>query len=68
MTPDQRFTLLIAGLGVIFTVMSGLLGLIWRTARASGETATQIRTLVEDVGRLTRALDDHVKWHLTGKR
>jgi hypothetical protein len=67
-TPDQRFTLLITGLGAIFTIMSGLLGLIWRAARASGETAMQIRALVEDVGKVTAALDDHMKWHLANRR
>jgi len=68
MTRDQQFTLLIAGLGLIFAVLSALLGLIWRTGRDAGKIATQIQNIIEDVGRIATSLDEHIRWHLNGAR
>jgi len=63
-TADQKFTLLISGLGLIFIVMSALLGLIWRNGQNTGKVTTQISGLVEDVGRIATAIDEHIRWHL----
>ena len=68
MTADQKFTLLISGLGLIFVVMSALLGLIWRNGQNTGKVTTQISGLVEDVGRIATSLDEHIRWHLNGAR
>ena len=68
MTADQKFTLLIAGLGLIFSVLTVLLGLIWRTGRDAGKIATQIQNIIEDVGRIATSLDEHIRWHLNGGR
>ena len=68
MTADQKFTLLISGLGLIFIVMSALLGLIWRNGQNTGKVTTQISGLVEDVGRIATSLDEHIRWHLNGGR
>ena len=68
MTADQKFTLLISGLGLIFVVMSALLGLIWRNGQNTGKVTTQISGLVEDVGRIATAIDEHIRWHLNGGR
>jgi hypothetical protein len=67
-TPDQRFALLIAGLGVIFAVLSTLLGLLWRSGREAGKVTTQIQNIVEDVGRIATSLDEHIRWHLNGAK
>ncbi len=67
MTADQKFTLLIAGLGLIFSVLTVLLGLIWRSGRTSGQVTTQLQNLVEDVGKIATSVDEHIKWHLGGE-
>ena len=63
MTADQKFTLLIAGLGLIFSVLTALLGLIWRSGRTSGQVTTQLQNLVEDVGKIATSIDEHISWH-----
>lgn len=68
MTTDQWFVLLLSALGVIFTIMSALLTLLWRAGRTSGQVSTQIQHLVEDVASIVRSLDEHIKWHLANKR
>jgi hypothetical protein len=67
-TTDQWFTLLIASLGVIFTIMSALVALLWRSGVAAGRTSTQMQNLVEDVARIADAIDEHIKWHLANRR
>jgi Na+-transporting methylmalonyl-CoA/oxaloacetate decarboxylase gamma subunit len=58
MTPDQRFALLISGIGLLFTMLSALVVLIWKAGGRTGETVAEVK-------RIGTALDQHIQWHIS---
>ncbi len=52
MTTDQRFALLISVLGLIFVVMSGILGFVIKAAIDWGKNTEQLKNVVSDLGDL----------------
>lgn len=68
MSADQRFTLLLIGMGLIFTVLSTAIGLIWRNGKNQGENTQEIKELVKDVADVARSLDKHIQWHMSNRR
>lgn len=69
MTPDQRFSITIAGLGLLWLVMSAVVLLLWRAARTYGVmserqaamAAAQLRTS-DDLTRIALGLDQRILW------
>lgn len=49
MTPDQRFTLIISGLGLLFTIMCVILGVALRAAIKFTRSEDKIADVAEDV-------------------
>ena len=64
MTPDQRFTLLLSGIGLLFLVMSAILGILWKAATNYGRMNANMQDLVGDVNQIGQALDTHIRWHM----
>ena len=48
MTADQRFSLIIAGLGLVFVVMSAILGLVYRAIIRWTKLESKVSDLIED--------------------
>lgn len=60
MTSDQKFTLLISGLGLIFLVMTAILGMIVKATMKWTKTEDTLTNLVDDVRELiVRKDQDH---------
>lgn len=55
MTPDQRFSLIISGIGLIFVILTGMLGLMWKSGNQWGRLTTDVKHLAESIGQI--ALD-----------
>jgi len=51
-TTDQRFSVLIATLGLIFVVMSAILGFVVKVSMTWGKTTEQLQNVVTDLGEL----------------
>jgi len=51
-TTDQRFALLISALGLIFVVMSAILGFVVKAALDWGKNTEQLKNVVADLGEL----------------
>lgn len=70
MTPDQRFSLIIAGLGLVFAVISALITIIWRAGTRQGETTTQIKNISQEIKSAVTDIDRHIQWHIdqSGRR
>ena len=64
MSGDQRFTLVIIGLGLIFTVLTGIASVIWKASGKIGETLSQVKDMQQDISKTSKALDEHMSWHL----
>jgi hypothetical protein len=59
-TADQRFGLILTGLGMVF----GMLGLLWRVAASAGKTLTEVRGHAEDIKKIATSVDRHLQWHI----
>lgn len=68
MTPDQRFTLLILAISLVFTMLCAVFGLLWRAASKAGSTLNEIKGAAEDIKNCQSALDRHIQWHMSGRR
>jgi len=64
MSADQKFTLTISGITLIFLVLTAILALIWRTGNKTGETLNEVKNLANDVKSTQEKLDLHIQWHL----
>jgi hypothetical protein len=64
MTPDQKFTLLLTAMGLLFTMLTLAIGMIWRNGNRQGKQSVELKNLVTDVGQIARDLDRHIQWHL----
>lgn len=52
----------------MFTVLTVILGLIWRVASRQGQTNEKLNNLAADVHDVTVNLDRHIQWHLRSRR
>ena len=52
MTADERFSLIIAALGLIFVVMSSILGFVIKASMSWGKTTEQLQNVVADLREL----------------
>lgn len=68
MTADQRFTLLISALALLFIVMSGILATIWRTGNRWGMLSQQVSEIINNVAKVANNLDTHIQWHIDRNR
>jgi hypothetical protein len=68
MTPDQRFAFIIGAIASVFTIMSVVLGLIYRTGKQTGKTLSEVENLQGDVRRIADSIDTHLQWHLGSNR
>lgn len=57
-------SVIIGGLSLVFLLMSGILGLLWRAAKNAGSMGMEIRSLVESTKNIAEQLDKHIDWHL----
>jgi hypothetical protein len=64
MTSDQRFTLILAGLSLLFAVMCTMLGMIYKNGKRAGEANVQIKFMAESITKIGDNLDKHINWHL----
>ena len=64
MSADQKFTLLLSAIGLLFTMLSVVIGLVWRNGNRAGEATSDLKGLVEDVRKIATDLDAHIKWHM----
>lgn len=64
MTAEQRFALIISGIGLIFAVLCTVAGLLWRVAARTGQTLTEVKNNTEDIKEIATALDRHLEWHI----
>lgn len=61
-TADQRFTLIIAGMALIFAMLSAVIGLLWRAGRNWGVITTQVMHLAESVGQIAIDTNERLQW------
>jgi hypothetical protein len=64
MTADQKFTLLLTSMGLLFTMLSVAIGLIWRNGNKAGRATIAMKGLAEDVKKIAQDLDGHIQWHM----
>lgn len=64
LTADQRFTLIISAIGLVFAVLCTLAGLLWRVAARTGQTLTEVKANTDDIKEIATALDRHIEWHI----
>lgn len=64
MTPDQRFTLIMSGIGLLFTILCVIIGLIWRAATKVGETTSDLKDVALKATECMARLDQHIQWHM----
>lgn len=64
MTAEQRFALIISGIGLIFAVLCTVAGLLWRVAARTGQTLTEVKNNTDDIKEIATALDRHLEWHI----
>jgi hypothetical protein len=64
MTADQKFSLLLTAIGLLFTMLTLAIGMIWRNGNKQGQQTSDIKNLVSDVSQIARDLDRHIQWHL----
>jgi hypothetical protein len=64
MTNDQKFTLLLTAIGLLFTMLSFAIGMIWRNGNKAGKATTIVQGLAEDVKKIGKDLDSHIRWHM----
>jgi hypothetical protein len=64
MTSDQRFTLILTGLSLLFAVMCAMLGMIYKNGKRAGEANIQIKLMGESIRKIGDNLDRHISWHL----
>ena len=57
-------SVIIAAISLIFLIVCGILGLLWKTAREAGRMGEQIKNAVEDSNKTAQALDQHIRWHM----
>jgi Na+-transporting methylmalonyl-CoA/oxaloacetate decarboxylase gamma subunit len=62
MTADQRFTLIIAGLGLVFTVMVAILGMIIGVVRKFTQSEDRLNELVETTRQDRIATNRRLRW------
>lgn len=62
MSADQRFSLLLTALGLLFLVCSALLGLLWRSAVTWGRLTEQVKNLAESVGQIALDTNERLQW------
>lgn len=54
----------VAGLSLLFLVMSAILGLLWKAARNTGAMGVEVKNLAESTKNIAEQLDKHIDWHL----
>lgn len=59
---------IIAGLSLLFVLLSTILTLIWRNGSQTGEILTTLHRAVRDIEDVCKQLDEHIKWHLENRR
>lgn len=62
MTADQRFALIISGMGVLFAIMVAILGLLWRAGNHWGSLTTQVKQLAESIGQIAIDTNERLQW------
>jgi hypothetical protein len=70
-TPTDRFTLLMTGIGLMFTIMSAVLALLWRAGNTWGELTATVKHLAEAFGQFavdTNRRLEHIESHAQIKR
>lgn len=68
MTPDQRFAIIIGAIASMFTILTIVLGLIYRTGKQTGKTLSEVENLQADVKVIAQSIDTHLQWHLGTNR
>lgn len=61
---DQKFTLLLTAMGLLFTMLSLAIGMIWRNGNRAGRATEVTEGLAEDVRKIAADLDGHIQWHM----
>lgn len=64
MTADQRFGLIISGIGLVFGALCAVSGLLWRVASATGKTLSEVKANTDDIKDIATALNRHLEWHI----
>lgn len=62
MTADQRFALIIAGLGLVFAVMSAILGMIVTIVRKFTQSEDRLNELALNSERTQQATERRLRW------
>jgi hypothetical protein len=52
----------IAAVGSLFTVMLGLLGIMWKSAKNSGELTAEVKNIAKSMGEFTAITNDRLQW------
>jgi hypothetical protein len=52
MTPDQKFSLLISGIGLLFVLLSAVLGILVRAGINWGRLTTTVENLGKSIGQI----------------
>lgn len=64
MSPDQRLTIILTCIGLLWVMLVAIVGLIWKNGKRTGEQNTTLTGIAEDVRSTAGALDKHIQWHL----
>jgi uncharacterized membrane protein (DUF106 family) len=62
MTPAERFTILILGISLVFTIMCTVLGLLVNVIRKWTLTEERLANLTQDVKTLSENSDRRITW------
>jgi hypothetical protein len=61
-TPDQRFSIIIGSIGLMFTILTAMLGLLVKVVVQWTRTESRIADLTQDVKNLTESSDKRITW------
>lgn len=62
MTADQRFALIISGMGLISTVLITLVALLWRAGSKWGQMTNDVKHLAESIGQIALDTNERLQW------
>lgn len=62
MTADEKFALIISGMGVMFMILCAVLGLLWRAGNHWGRLTSQVENLARSVGQIAIDTNERLQW------
>jgi hypothetical protein len=62
MSPDQVTIVLITGFSLVFTVLTVIVGLLWRAGTQWGILTTEVKYLAKSLGQIAIDTNERLQW------